>query len=349
MACPQCGGQQRDLLSPGFYRCTTSNPAGFVPPGAAGNPTAAALPLMRVCGHEYQESSGGQGLPTCSCGMFAVALCTECEVPLCGTCLRRSTNGRVVCSRHLPPPVKISQVPEVEPAPVSVTEHLRAAEARQLAQAVAAERERANRTQRVGELASDLHGIIDRTVRSILESGSTASLGFTIQTSERRKGAFSSLPRRPGPHVEDPTRIATHRLERWDERYGMYRSYCEFDGVYPLYWWVSEKLRGSHGTTRAQLGSVWCNSSGLVVASSRPYNGIVSSNPYITWFPTGGLPAETHVGDWLPTGDLITPTPLDRLTDGDFRRVVEAAGLTSLSGVESRIASAVASILIRKR
>lgn len=41
--------------------------------------------LHRVCGHRYQEGgAGGPNPPTCTCGMFAVGRCTECDAPVCG-------------------------------------------------------------------------------------------------------------------------------------------------------------------------------------------------------------------------------------------------------------------------
>lgn len=350
MGCPHCGGQERTLLAPGFYRCTSAIITGMVPPGAPGNPTAAAFPLMRTCGCEYQEATSGQALPTCGCGMFAVALCTECQAPLCGSCLRRSAKGGIVCSRHLPLAPDTPAPPPVAPPPMTVEDYLDAARASERARVETANHQRAEREEQVASLASDLHAIVRRTVRSVVESASSASsLRFKIQTSERRKGALGGSPRNAGPHVEDPTGIATHHRESWVEAYGMYRSYCEFDGIYPLYCWVSEKLPGPHGTTRAQLGGIWCNVDGLVVAATRPHAGIVISEPHLDLLPKYTLPTETHVGDWLPTSDLIRPTSWDRLSDDDFHTVVKTSGLTSTSGLESRIAGLVASILVPRR
>lgn len=96
MACPTCGGLQRRAVAPGFWECEspvtelfqTAQPFDLV--GAA--PVGART---RPCGTRYQEGQAA-GAPSCRCGMFAVATCTECGQPLCGDCLRR-VSGHVLC------------------------------------------------------------------------------------------------------------------------------------------------------------------------------------------------------------------------------------------------------------
>lgn len=104
MACPQCGGQSRRQIAPGFYECTTElQISGYAPvPGATGAP----VPLqphfsVAVCGNQYQEASPAPGTAaeTCSCSVFAIGRCSRCSTPLCGHHLYR-VQGTAFCGTH---------------------------------------------------------------------------------------------------------------------------------------------------------------------------------------------------------------------------------------------------------
>lgn len=99
MSCPHCGGNQRRLIAPGLYECTsTVEVMGYMPaPGPSQGPVPLIPgPELRVCGNRYQEGSVTAPLGLCSCGMSAVAECVDCRKVLCGDHIA-SRNGRVLC------------------------------------------------------------------------------------------------------------------------------------------------------------------------------------------------------------------------------------------------------------
>lgn len=53
MACPRCGGCERQDLGDERFRCLSERVITAVPPGLGGNASAAAIPITGACGHEY--------------------------------------------------------------------------------------------------------------------------------------------------------------------------------------------------------------------------------------------------------------------------------------------------------
>lgn len=90
MACPACGGSDRVPIAPGLWVCTTVLVERVPGPGAIGVPgQPMVVETTRACANQYQEydaSTLASGLPTCSCGTFAVGTCAVCGEPRCGNC-----------------------------------------------------------------------------------------------------------------------------------------------------------------------------------------------------------------------------------------------------------------------
>jgi hypothetical protein len=100
MTCPRCGGIEREMLAPGYYRClSTVEVMGYIPaPGMHAGPVPLVPgPERRTCGHAYQEGSANADLGFCDCGTAAVARCVDCDRPLCGIDLVRR-GGQVLCA-----------------------------------------------------------------------------------------------------------------------------------------------------------------------------------------------------------------------------------------------------------
>ena len=105
MACPHCGGSEREPIAPGYWRCTSSHTtAGMQVGPMPGTPQWAGIvgpQLTRgfvVCGHEYQEAApaGGDASAMCECGTFAIGQCAECSRPVCGS-HSKLVDGRRLC------------------------------------------------------------------------------------------------------------------------------------------------------------------------------------------------------------------------------------------------------------
>lgn len=87
MACPVCGGADRDEIAPGFWRCRsasteTRGTLGHEP----GRPWQQRPEFHEVhspCGHEYQEGPGVT-VETCDCSTFAIGTCSNCGKFVCG-------------------------------------------------------------------------------------------------------------------------------------------------------------------------------------------------------------------------------------------------------------------------
>ena len=83
MTCPSCGGSDRKLIAPGYYRCT--NDVVLIQPDAGGPGRPAAY--TERCDTQYHaagslRSRRADGV--CACGTFAIRQCTECGAALCG-------------------------------------------------------------------------------------------------------------------------------------------------------------------------------------------------------------------------------------------------------------------------
>jgi hypothetical protein len=101
MPCPSCGGTAREAIAPGWWRCLSTvtfsgpGPGAGAPPGGRFGP--ATVSSSSVCGNTYAEA--GEGSPmntaTCSCGTFAIGICTECGEPVCGNCSVVSGGKRI--------------------------------------------------------------------------------------------------------------------------------------------------------------------------------------------------------------------------------------------------------------
>lgn len=83
ITCPQCGGEDLKLISPGFYECESFDSDAY------------------ICHHRFHAArptmSGEQTL--CSCGTFAIGICTECGQSVCGDHSRVVDSVRL-CDRH---------------------------------------------------------------------------------------------------------------------------------------------------------------------------------------------------------------------------------------------------------
>lgn len=101
MACPTCGGTQRKAIAPGLWECQST--VTEYAPGATSAGIVGVAPVVahtRPCTTRYQEGAhAASDPPSCVCGMFAVATCTQCRQPVCGDCLMRVA-GSVYCTQH---------------------------------------------------------------------------------------------------------------------------------------------------------------------------------------------------------------------------------------------------------
>lgn len=96
MPCPQCGGNARRELAPGFFECQTIL-TGQAPTGA--HPSGSQGPTERVysyqCGATYPEAAPSTGLGLCYvCGSLgAIGVCVECRRPVDGVHGQIRSNG----------------------------------------------------------------------------------------------------------------------------------------------------------------------------------------------------------------------------------------------------------------
>lgn len=109
MHCPVCGGDRRDPVAPGYWRCAsvvtetawTTGPDPRYPP-SMGVMGPIPTEVQRICGHEYHEANPGDDAmgdrESCSCGIFAIGRCAECQQPLCGR-HGADRKQRFVCQR----------------------------------------------------------------------------------------------------------------------------------------------------------------------------------------------------------------------------------------------------------
>lgn len=104
MACPVCGGADRDPIAPGYWRCTSLRLIVTEVGGPGLTNPLAGPPVIRQeqlveCGAEYQEG-GAVSVEECSCGTFAIGRCGECRQPVCGS-HSGLWEGRRLCEPHL--------------------------------------------------------------------------------------------------------------------------------------------------------------------------------------------------------------------------------------------------------
>ena len=90
MACPRCGGEDRKLVAPGYFECTSLMPVmqGLTPAGVP-------VPGSASCGHRYQEGAPVSATGTCTCRTFAIGTCGQCGRPICGDHSRLADDERV--------------------------------------------------------------------------------------------------------------------------------------------------------------------------------------------------------------------------------------------------------------
>lgn len=103
MPCPNCGGNSREVIAPGFWLCTSPIPVGTPGPGLLGLPGPPVAHIMTPCGKEYQEVDADMGpTPLCSCGTYSIGQCMTCRRPVCGsrTCSTVRTGRRVCTACH---------------------------------------------------------------------------------------------------------------------------------------------------------------------------------------------------------------------------------------------------------
>lgn len=99
MACPRCGGLDREPLAPGLWRCTTRLSRSAVAAlDAHGSPMFTQQTF--TCGTEYPEGPPAtQDSPTCHyCTTVYVGTCADCGVRVCGY-HSAMTAGQRVCDR----------------------------------------------------------------------------------------------------------------------------------------------------------------------------------------------------------------------------------------------------------
>lgn len=92
MTCPQCGGTELRILTPGSYECMSPVLVGMLP-NAHG--PGMHQPAHRLCGHLFQIGAGPSG-ETCPCGRFAIGRCQGCDRALCG--MHGARTSRFLCS-----------------------------------------------------------------------------------------------------------------------------------------------------------------------------------------------------------------------------------------------------------
>lgn len=93
MACPDCGGNDRSPLAPGFWRCdslvtyyeTVMAPAPGAPPHL-GLLAPVTYPRQRVCAKQYHERSQQEDadMQYCACDTGAIGRCSRDHRPVCG-------------------------------------------------------------------------------------------------------------------------------------------------------------------------------------------------------------------------------------------------------------------------
>ncbi len=95
-ACPVCGGDKRSPLAPGYWRCESivrDFATGIAPtlgaPPALGMVSPMAVPVDRVCGHQYQEAAPQTG--------GHMEFCYRCSTGMIGRC---DNDARSVCGFH---------------------------------------------------------------------------------------------------------------------------------------------------------------------------------------------------------------------------------------------------------
>jgi hypothetical protein len=104
MACPTCGGSNREAIAPGWWRCRSDVISRIPGPGYGAPPTGQFGPewidVAVPCGSTYAEGIGqGPIAPACSCGTFAIGICEECGEPVCGEC-SGMYGGKRIHDRH---------------------------------------------------------------------------------------------------------------------------------------------------------------------------------------------------------------------------------------------------------
>lgn len=113
VACPTCGGIDREPIASGYWRCVSPVPrqtaTGLHPSGQLG---PAFITETFPCGTEYQEGSGG-ATPLCEHSTFSIGLCARCKRPVCGDrqCSRMFAGKRhcVRCIRDLDAEAKAAE------------------------------------------------------------------------------------------------------------------------------------------------------------------------------------------------------------------------------------------------
>src|SRR5687768_11564893 len=104
MACPVCGGMDREPVAPGYWRCTTLRTI-IVEWGGPGMTHPAAGPgvlreeRVEPCGTRYQEGATATALQ-CVCGTFAIGVCKRCGEARCGDHSVLQGAERI-CTAHL--------------------------------------------------------------------------------------------------------------------------------------------------------------------------------------------------------------------------------------------------------
>lgn len=107
VTCPQCGGAESRTIAPGYFECMTVSVVthrDWVPLDAT-RPGGPMRPLdtqsHRPCAHRWHQRDASLPLaPRCSrCGTFAIGLCAECTIPVCGDHSKLLEPGRL-CMEH---------------------------------------------------------------------------------------------------------------------------------------------------------------------------------------------------------------------------------------------------------
>lgn len=98
MACPRCGGSERQPIAPGYFRCVSPvemESVVWLPAGPAQQMVPVAQRSIEQCGHRYQDGSAGQPTPLCACGLLSIGTCTRCGAWFCGDCMMGTRSARL--------------------------------------------------------------------------------------------------------------------------------------------------------------------------------------------------------------------------------------------------------------
>ncbi len=95
--CPRCGGHNQKLVAPNYWECASVvHWSEMVPAGPSGE--MVGINRSGPCGHRFHADSRREAAGNyCTCGTYAIGVCAECRVPVCGD-HSDLLGGRRLCS-----------------------------------------------------------------------------------------------------------------------------------------------------------------------------------------------------------------------------------------------------------